>query len=54
MNIVASPDGTLNVIGWPLEREQYGPGKPSNGTITMQSSSIPGVASGFGLTTLQD
>src|SRR3989339_132503 len=47
VNLLASPDGTLNIIGWPNGTGTIWSGKPSNGTITMQSSSIPGVASGF-------
>ena len=47
VNLLASPDGTLHIIGWPNGTGTLWSGKPSNGTITMQVSSIPGVASGF-------
>lgn len=46
VNLLAAPDGTLYVIGWPNGTPTIWSGKPANGTVTMTKSVIPGLASG--------
>jgi len=46
VNLLASPDGTLHVIGWPSGVATMWSGKPENGAITMLPESIPDLASG--------
>ena len=46
VNLLASPDGTLHVIGWPSGVGTIWSGKPDNGTLTMTTEKIPNVASG--------
>lgn len=46
VNLLASPDGTLHVIGWPNGVGTLWSGKPNNGTLTMTTEKIPNVASG--------
>ena len=46
VNLLASPDGTLHVIGWPSGVATMWSGKPGNGSITMTATKIPNVASG--------
>ena len=41
VNLLASPDGTLNIVGWPNGQATLWTGKPSNGAFTMTSSAIP-------------
>ena len=46
VNLLASPDGTLHIIGWPSGVGTMWSGKPNNGTLTMTAEKIPNVASG--------
>lgn len=46
VNLLASPDGTLHVIGWPNGFGTMWSGKPENGTLLMTSTRIPNVAEG--------
>lgn len=47
VNLLASPDGTLYVVGWPSGIGTVWTGKPDNGTLQMTASTVPGVASGY-------
>jgi hypothetical protein len=44
VNLLASPDGTLHIIGWPNGRGTMWSGKPDNNTIDMAEESIPNVS----------
>jgi hypothetical protein len=46
VNLLASPDGTLNIIGWPNGSATIWSGKPENGALEMTASSIPNQLSG--------
>jgi hypothetical protein len=46
VNLLASPDGSLHMIGWPDGEATMWSGKPNNGTLTMTTEKIPDVASG--------
>ncbi|MCE9519776.1 MAG: hypothetical protein K8R87_09525 [Verrucomicrobia bacterium] len=46
VNLLASPDGTLQVIGWPEGKAVRWTGKPSGGKITMTESPVPGLSEG--------
>lgn len=46
VNLLASPDGTLHIIGWPSGVGTMWSGKPVNGMITLKSESIPNMPSG--------
>lgn len=46
VNLLASPDGTLHVIGWPGGAATMWSGKSNNGTLTMTAEKIPDLASG--------
>ena len=46
VNLLAAPDGTLYVIGWPGGQGTIWSGKPANGIVQMSASAIPGVAQG--------
>ena len=46
VNLLASPDGTLHVIGWPSGVATMWSGKPNNGTLTMITERIPNVVYG--------
>lgn len=46
VNLLASPDGTLNVIGWPNGLATIWSGKPENGTLEMTASRIPNQLNG--------
>jgi len=41
VNLLASPDGTLHVIGWPNAAATMWSGKPDNNTLTMTATKIP-------------
>ena len=45
-NLLASPDGTLHVIGWTRDIGMIYSGKPINGTLVMTSIEIPTVVGG--------
>ena len=45
-NLLASPEGTLYVIGWSKGIGMMWSGKPNNGTLVMTSTIIPDVAQG--------
>ncbi len=45
-NLLASPDGTLHVIGWPNGIGTMWSGKPKDGKLVMTSTRIPNVAEG--------
>ncbi len=47
VDLLASPDGTLHVIGWPNGIGTVWSGKPKNGTIVMTSTVIPFVIPGI-------
>jgi hypothetical protein len=47
VNLLASPDGTLSVIGWPNGVGTIWSGKPESGTLTMTATTIPNVATGY-------
>ncbi len=44
VNLLASPDGTLHVIGWPHKRATIWSGKPENGKVEMTPNYIPGLS----------
>jgi hypothetical protein len=44
VNLLASPDGTLHIVGWPNQLGTIWSGKPKNGQIKMTLETIPGVA----------
>ncbi len=46
VNLLASPDGTLHVIGWPGGIGTIWSGKPISHSLQMTASLIPGVAEG--------
>ena len=46
VNLLASPDGTLHIIGWPGGTGTIWSGKPDDNTIYMTSEIIPGVTRG--------
>jgi len=46
VNLLASPDGTLYVIGWPKGVGTIWSGKPQNGRITMSDEIIPNMPQG--------
>lgn len=46
VNLLASPDGTLHVIGWPRGEGTIWSGKPKDGKMDMQASPVPGVIRG--------
>jgi len=41
VNLLASPDGTLNVVGWPDGLATLWSGKPENGSVVMKATKIP-------------
>jgi hypothetical protein len=41
VNLLASPDGTLHIVGWPGGQATIWSGKPENGAVTMKSEPIP-------------
>jgi hypothetical protein len=47
VNLLASPDGTLYVIGWPNGVGTMWSGKPESGTLAMTATTIPNVATGY-------
>ena len=46
VNLLASPDGTLHVIGWPKGIGTIWSGKPQNGSISMSDEIIPNMPQG--------
>ncbi len=46
VNLLASPDGTLHVIGWPSGTATMWSGKPNSGTISMTAERIPHLTAG--------
>lgn len=46
VNLLASPDGTLNVIGWPNGLATLWSGKPENGKLVMTITRIPNEVNG--------
>jgi hypothetical protein len=46
VNLLTSPDGTLNIIGWPNGLATIWSGKPENGTLVMTASKIPNELNG--------
>jgi hypothetical protein len=44
--LLAAPDGTLHVVGWPEGQCTIWSGKPMKGTIDMQPRSVPGAGNG--------
>ena len=46
VNLLASPDGTLHIIGWPNGIGTMWSGKPHEGQITMKKEAISGVSYG--------
>lgn len=46
VNLLASPDGTLNIVGWPDGYATLWSGKPENGTLVMTSTRIPNEVQG--------
>lgn len=46
VNLLASPDGTLHVIGWPGGVATMWSGKPDHGTLMMEPERIPNVSAG--------
>jgi hypothetical protein len=46
VNLLASPDGTLHVIGWPEGKGTIWSGKPSGGKVKMRPAKVPGVSEG--------
>ena len=47
VNLLASPDGTLHVIGWPKAVATMWSGKPENNTLTMVETKIPNLANNY-------
>ncbi len=46
VNLLASPDGTLHLIGWPEGKAHRWTGKPKTGKITLMESPVPGLSEG--------
>ena len=46
VNLLASPEGTLHVIGWPEARGTIWSGRPAKGEVEMRVRPIPGVGEG--------
>lgn len=46
VNLLASPDGTLHVIGWPEGKARWWSGKPGANSIDMRSNAVPGLSEG--------
>lgn len=46
VNLLASPDGTLHVIGWPGGKARWWSGKPGPGRFSMPSQPVPGLSEG--------
>jgi hypothetical protein len=46
VNLMASPDGVLNIIGWPKGLATIWSGKPKDGTLAMTVSRIPNQLNG--------
>lgn len=44
VNLLASPNGTLHVIGWPNQTGTMWSGKPENGNLEMARETIPNMA----------
>jgi hypothetical protein len=44
VNLLASPDGTLHIIGWPNETGTMWSGKPDGNQVFMTKETIPGVS----------
>ena len=44
VNLLASPDGTLHIIGWPNETGTMWSGKPEGNQVVMTKETIPGVS----------
>jgi hypothetical protein len=47
VNLLASPDGTLHIIGWPEGEGTLWSGRPVNGTLAMTTTTIPNMISGY-------
>ena len=47
VNLLASPDGTLNIVGWPSGYATLWAGKPENGSVVMKESRIPMQLAGY-------
>lgn len=47
VHLLASPDGTLHVIGWPNETGTMWSGKPNGNKVNMTKEVIPGVAHSY-------
>jgi hypothetical protein len=46
VNLLASPDGTLHVIGWPEGRARWWSGKPGPKTLALRDNPVPGLSEG--------
>ena len=46
VNLMASPDGTLNIVGWPNGLATLWSGKPENSTVIMKETRIPNELNG--------
>lgn len=46
VNLLASPDGTLHVVGWPDGRARCWSGRPSADTVMMRERPLPGLSEG--------
>lgn len=44
VNLLASPDGTLHIIGWPGGKARHWSGRPSGAKIVLQESEAPGLS----------
>lgn len=42
-NLLATPDGTLHLFGWPGGQARHWWGKPREGTLELQSAPVPGL-----------
>lgn len=47
VNLLASPDGTLHIIGWPDGVGTLWSGKPDNGRLAMTATAIPNMITGY-------
>lgn len=46
VNLLASPDGTLHVVGWPDGKACHWSGRPVGGRLTLREEAVPGLSEG--------